>query len=128
VRALAQLKMLTSMSRYQECSPTAGQHIYIDVPLRIESLYTGRGHQTRLSPLQQTRHPTSVTRMHAMCPAKSIFRRSKSSSTDASVVLCPCVYCPNRRVWRLKVHTSDAHQTWSSKVQMLVFHHLTCSS
>jgi hypothetical protein len=36
VRALAQLKMLTRMSKCQEGGPGAGQHIYIDVPLRIE--------------------------------------------------------------------------------------------
>jgi hypothetical protein len=36
--ALAQLNVLTSMSNVQENSPRAGQHIYIDVPLRIEPL------------------------------------------------------------------------------------------
>jgi hypothetical protein len=96
-RALAQLKMLTSMSNCQESSPRAGQHKYIHVTLRIELLYTGQGHQTRLA---------SVARMHATCPSVFESQRSKSSSTDTSIASCPCVCCPNRHVCRLKVRAS----------------------
>jgi hypothetical protein len=95
--------MLTSMSKYQECSPTAGQHIYIDVPLRIEPLYTGRGNQTRLLRLQQTRHPASIARMHATCPWAFESQQSKSSTTDASVA------------WRFARPTIDRHGPIRSK-------------
>jgi hypothetical protein len=63
--------------------------------------------------------------MNATCPWAFESQRSKSSSIDASVASCPCVCCPNRRVCRLKVRASDAHQTRSSKVQTSVFRHLT---
>jgi hypothetical protein len=45
VRELAQLKRVTSMSKCQESAPMAGQHIYIEVPLRKEPLanYGGTG-------------------------------------------------------------------------------------
>jgi hypothetical protein len=55
--ALAQLNVLTRMSKVQESSPRASQHIYIEVPLRKEPLGTMRRRQTRLSHHRQTSCP-----------------------------------------------------------------------
>jgi hypothetical protein len=55
--ALAQLNVLTRMSKVQESSPRVGQHIYIEVPIRKESLGTLRRRQTRLSHHRQTPCP-----------------------------------------------------------------------
>jgi hypothetical protein len=44
-----------------------------------------RGHQTRLSRLQQTWHPASVAQDDATCPWVFESQRSKSSSIDASI-------------------------------------------
>jgi hypothetical protein len=75
VRALAQLKMLTSM-KCQVLSPRAGQHIYIDVPLRIKPLSKNVGSIDASATTQQTRHPASDAHEAATCPTQSNFQRS----------------------------------------------------
>jgi hypothetical protein len=80
---LAQLKMLTRMSKYLEREPKAGQQVFIDVPLRIELLYPYRGHQTRLSRGHQMQHTTFDARMAATCPCAFKVQQSILLPTDA---------------------------------------------
>jgi hypothetical protein len=111
VRALAQLKMLTRMSKCQESSPRAGQHIYIDVPLRIEPLFQNAG-----SPDASVALATDAT--HRV-------RCSRSCHVSCAVKFPTVVFTFNRRVCHKKVRASDARQTRSNKVQTSVFRHLT---
>jgi hypothetical protein len=82
--ALAQLNVLTSMSNIQEYSPRAGQHIYIDVSLRIEPLSKFHGRQTRLSLTRQIPclrpSPLRVPRVHG------VFKFQWSIPTDRCVL------------------------------------------
>jgi hypothetical protein len=65
---LDQLNVLTRMSKVQEWEPRVGHQVFIDVPLRKESLGSLRDQQTRLSLTQQTQRPACVTPPCAMCP------------------------------------------------------------
>jgi hypothetical protein len=76
--ALAQLNVLISMSNVQECSPRAGQQVFIDVLLRKEPLGKFRG-----------RHPTdvvpaSIAPLSAMRPRTFKLQRSLANPMDTS--------------------------------------------
>jgi hypothetical protein len=66
---LAQLNVLTRMSKVQEMEPRASHQVFIDVPLHKEPLGKFRGRQTRLSLTRQTScprlSPHRMPRVHA---------------------------------------------------------------
>jgi hypothetical protein len=66
---LAQLNVLTRMSKVQEMEPRAGHLVFIDVPLHKEPLGKFCGRQTRLSLTRQTLcprpSPLRVPHVHA---------------------------------------------------------------
>jgi hypothetical protein len=91
--ALAQLNVLTSMSNVQEYSPRAGQHIYIDVPLRKEPLSSLRERQTRLSHHRQTQCPRLS---HMITPRVHELRNPTVMNSSDRRVLRFWPQCPSR--------------------------------
>jgi hypothetical protein len=74
--ALAQLNVLTRMSKVQEKKPRASHQVFIDVPLRKEPLFQNAGSTDASVATQQTQHPASVAHEAATCPTQSNFQRS----------------------------------------------------
>jgi hypothetical protein len=85
-RGAAQLKGLSRMSKCQENSPRAGQHIYIEVPLRKEPLGTLRG----LSHHRQTPCPRLS---HTIVPYVLKLRILNGRFRSVERVCC---FCPRR--------------------------------
>jgi hypothetical protein len=75
VRALAQLKMLTRMSKCQEIYPRADQHIYRGTPSnRAVGLKSGL--TDAVTHMHQTQHSASDVHDQATCPACPKTQRS----------------------------------------------------
>jgi hypothetical protein len=72
-------------------------HIYIDAPLRKESLSSLHDRRTRLSLTRQTRRPVSVTPPCATCPRASNFNGRAPHMSDTFIVFHLSVCRPNRR-------------------------------